>query len=164
MGSNDNSILNHVSFRSIVECPPGPQSPRSAPGAIFVPWLVETCCDRREAKGTPTRGLPSPSPLLFHVTLLRSPNHRSVLFQAERWHLEQRLSAVEARVSKAARNRADLSRRLAETAVEAEEAGVENQRLVHRVRVSGGSFVMSRTFVVGIAVSCLYLVASLCYC
>lgn len=50
-------------------------------------------------------------------------------------HLEQRLSAVEARVSEAVRNRADLSRRLAETAVEAEEAGVENQRLEHRVRV-----------------------------
>lgn len=50
-------------------------------------------------------------------------------------HLENRLSAVEARVSEAVRNRADLSRRLAETAVEAEVAGVENQRLEHRVRV-----------------------------
>lgn len=38
-------------------------------------------------------------------------------------------------MSEAARNRADLSRRLAETTVEAEEAGVENQRLEHRVRV-----------------------------
>ena len=55
--------------------------------------------------------------------------------QAERLHLENRLSAVEARVSEAVRSRADLSRRLAETAVEAEVAGVENQRLEHRVRV-----------------------------
>lgn len=55
--------------------------------------------------------------------------------KAERSHLEQRLNAVEARVSEAARQRADLSRRLAETAVEAEEAGVENQRLEHSVRV-----------------------------
>lgn len=69
---------------------------------------------------TPWRPLP-----LFH----------SLYNQAERLHLEQRLDAVEARVSEAARNRADLSRRLAETAVEAEEAGVENQRLEHRVRV-----------------------------
>lgn len=57
--------------------------------------------------------------------------------QAERSHLEQRLNAVEARVSEAVRSRADLSRRLAETAVKAEEAGVENQRLEHRVRVRG---------------------------
>lgn len=41
-------------------------------------------------------------------------------------------------MSEAVRNRADLSRRLAETAVEAEAAGVENQRLEHRVRVRAG--------------------------
>lgn len=41
-------------------------------------------------------------------------------------------------MSEAARNRADLSRRLAETAIEAEQADVENQRLENRVRVSKG--------------------------
>ena len=55
--------------------------------------------------------------------------------QAERSHLQQRLGAIEARVSEAARDRANLSRRLAETAVEAEEAEVKNQKLQIRVRV-----------------------------
>lgn len=57
--------------------------------------------------------------------------------QAERSHLEQRLSAVEARVSGAVRNRAEMSRRLAETTVKAEQEGVEKKKLEHRVRVRG---------------------------
>lgn len=58
--------------------------------------------------------------------------------QAERSHLQQKLGAIEARVSESARDRANLSRRLAETAVEAEQAEVTNQRLQIRVRVRRG--------------------------
>lgn len=56
--------------------------------------------------------------------------------QGERSLLEERLNAIEARVSEGVRNRADLSRRLAETTIAAEEAGVQNHRLRTRVRVS----------------------------